>query len=186
MKNVHGAVAHKRGILKSIVLVMFVFITTVTVGCSENSQKSVADIGGARGQEIRKESVQGSITTDIGGKSISTLQYYGVTTPAEIGGSKTIKGEFLTTSDIGGKSSGTIQFSEVAISTDIGGRNSTVGIIALADIGGRNGILTGNVTDALFTDIGGGRDVVIIKLTSDTMAIDIGGGGKGSSTTLLV
>lgn len=171
MKNVNGAIAHKLGILKSIVLAMLVFITTVTVGCSDNSQKAVADIGGARGQEIRKESVHNSVHL------------------ADIGGSKTIKGEFFTITDIGGKSSGTIQFSEVALSTDIGRRNSSVGRIdfAFADIGGRKGLSTGNVYElfVLDSDIGGkGRD--IIRLTEDVMIHDIGGGGKGSTTTLLV
>ena len=225
MKNVNGAVAHKSGILKSIVLVMLVFITTITVGCRDSSQKAVTDIGGARGQEIRKESVQSSITTDIGGKSSSTLQYSGVTTPAEIGGSKTIKGEFIAITDIGGKSIGTIQFSELATTTDIGGGKSIKGefsivtdigggkntngtlqisksatvqdiggkstnvgriFLAFTDIGGRKDTSTGNVVAALESDIGGGRDVVIIKLTSETVAFDIGDGGKASTTTLIV
>lgn len=170
MKNVNGALAHKRSILKSIVLVMLVLITAVTVGCTDKSQKTVADIGGARGQELRKESVQSSAQL------------------ADIGGSKTIKGEFIAITDIGGKSSGTIQFSEVATTADIGGKSTNVGRILLAftDIGGRKDTSTGNVVASMKSNIGGGRDVVIIKLTSETAAFDIGGGGKGSSTTLLV
>lgn len=186
MKNVNGAMAHKSSILKSIVLVMLVFITTITVGCGDNSQKAVADIGGSRAQETRKESA----STD------------------DIGGSKTIKGEFTAVTDIGGgkNSNGGLQISEATAKTDIGGKSTNVGkmVFAAVDIGGRNTILTGNISEVLSTDlgvknkgvvqssqnslvydIGGGRDVVIIKLTLDAAVFDIGGGGKSTSTVLV-
>ncbi len=170
MKNVNGAVAHKSSILKSIVFVMLVFITTITVGCGDNSQKAVADIGGTRGQEIRKE-----------------LAY-----TDDIGGSKTIKGDFTFVTDIGGgkNSSGGLQFSEATATTDIGGKSTNVGkmVFAAVDIGGRNTVLTGNISRfaASNADIGGGRDIIIIKFHPETIVFDIGGGGKATTTVLLV
>lgn len=170
MKNVNGAVAQKLSILKGIAMVILVFIATLTVSCTNNSQNAIADIGGARGQEIRKEA---TMTDDIGG-------------------GKNIKGDFIVVTDIGGgrNSSGGLQFSKATTENDIGGKSTNVGkmFFASTDIGGRNGVLTGNISRFATSnaDIGGGRDSVIIKLHPETIVFDIGGGSKSTTTVLLV
>jgi hypothetical protein len=184
MKNVNGATAQKKGFLKSIVLALLVCFLTLVVGCSDVPQKSVTvtDIGGSSGQELHKEA--SSIIEIGGGKTIR-----GELSPVtDIGGSKSIKNEFTSSTDIGGKSSnGTIHFSERRVSDDIGGKSSTIGKInfSFADIGGRNGLLTGNVHSLLVLDSDiGGKDRDIIRMSTDEIKYDIGGGGKGTTTTL--
>jgi hypothetical protein len=182
MKNVKGAIAQKEGFLKSIVLALLVCIVSVTVACSDAPQKSVTDIGGSRGQELRKEA--SSIIEIGGGKTIR-----GELSPVtDIGGSKSIKNEFTSATDIGGKSSnGTIHFSERIVSEDIGGKSSTIGQIsfAYADIGGRKDLSTGNIYGLLVLDSDiGGKDRDIIKICEYEIRYDIGGGGKNNTSTL--
>ncbi|MFV8339328.1 hypothetical protein ACNQGL_08645 [Flavobacterium sp. LB3P21] len=94
----------------------------------------------------------------------------GLSTDGEIGGCKGIKGECATLfrDSIGGgkSSSGTLQRSPTQIN----------------EIGGRKDTSTGNYT---YKEIGGSKDNVIIKRESHRDSSDIGGGGKGSTTTML-
>lgn len=162
---------HKRGIFKSIVLLMLVFVTTIFVGCSDKSQDDMAVIGRENGPEFRNESVRSSLQSN------------------DIGGVKSIKPGLLITSDIGGRSSSTIQFCVVSNVVDIGGRKgvSRGNVFATlnTEISGKNIQAIKNRPNSLTFAIGG-KDRDIIRLTDDVMIYHIGGGGKGSTSIFLV
>lgn len=161
MKNLLNTI-----VFKSVALFAMIMLVAFAVTTSFNPLDQSSDIGG-KSKDIIKHVTDYPIT-DIGGGGKGTS----TTLKEDIGGSKGIKGEFI---------------SNKRMITDIGGRNSTTtGNFSVDDIGGRNGTGTGTSTGGEFqiTDIGGRT-----TNTSDVYShSDIGGrnsnGTGGEYTTL--
>ena len=156
MKNLLGATASTNRIFRSIKMLMLVLL--MTIGFTSCDDQSNSDT-------LPKSEF--NLKSDFD-ESFSRCTC-GLSTDGEIGGCKGIKGECATLSrdSIGGgkSSSGILQ------------RSSTV----TNEIGERKDTSTGNYTSK---EIGGSKDNVIIKRESHRDSSDIGGGGKGSTTTL--
>lgn len=156
MKNLFGAVASTHRIFSSIKMLMLVLF--MTIGFTSCDDQSNSDI-------LPKSEF--NLKSDFD-ESFSRCTC-GLSTDGEIGGCKGIKGECATLSrdSIGGgkSSSGTLQ------------RSST----QTNEIDGRKDTSTGNYSSK---EIGGSKDNIIIKRESHRDSSDIGGGGKGSTTTL--
>lgn len=196
MKRFNGTVVQQLVNVKSIVIMMLIVAAFLGVACSGKSHATSTDVGG-KGREIVKEDVGGPkgqeirfsvsneqpaiLILEVGEKSSSGSQM--ITTLNDVGGrsSTGTLQVYTLKEDVGGK--GINQNFSVRIPTsyltlDVGG-GKTVSTTknALADVGGRSTILTGNLYLAIYStnDVGGGRDIQIVRKHAYTPQKDVGG-----------
>lgn len=157
MKRFNGTVVQQLVNVKSIVVMVLIMAAFLGVACSDKSNATSTDVGG-KGREIVKEDVGGPKGQEIR-FSVSNEQ------PAililEVGGKSSSGSQMITTlHDVGG------------------GKTVSTTKNALADVGGRNSILTGNLylVVGISNDVGGGRSSTG-TLQVSSLKEDVGGKG---------
>ncbi|MBL7885895.1 MAG: hypothetical protein JNJ52_04050 [Flavobacterium sp.] len=165
MKRFNGTVVQQLVNVKSIVVMVLIMAAFLGVACSDKSATST-DVGG-KGREIVKTNTTSNYAKeDVGGSRGQEIRF-----------SLSNEQPAILILEVGGKSSSGSQM--VTTLHDVGcGKSVSTTKNALADVGGRNSILTGNLylVVGISNDVGGGRSSTG-TLQVSSLNEDVGGKG---------